>query len=59
MLERRQHQTLRPRFDALKRDLLRRLARVSPNLPAAERDELAARMTRLRVRYEYRELLQR
>ena len=59
MLERRQTPILRPRFDALKAELLRRLDRVSPDLSREEREALAARMTRIRVRHEYRDLLQR
>lgn len=58
MPDRRRHPTLRARFEALKADLLRRLAGVVRHLPPDERDALAIEMTRRRVRHDYRDLLE-
>lgn len=57
MADRRDSTVLRTHFDVLKEDLLRRLEAVTAHLPAAERDALADEMTRVRLRYEYRDML--
>ena len=54
MEERRKRAALRAHFETLKLDLVGRLAPVTAHLSAAEREALAADMTRLRLRHELR-----
>lgn len=51
-VERRRDLTKRGRFDALRADLLDRLRRVCDGMPDRELEQLTARMTRIRLRYE-------
>lgn len=57
MHDRRQHPSLRLRFESIKADLLRRLAHVSQTMRHAERDALVSQMARRQIRYEYRHML--
>jgi hypothetical protein len=57
MHDRREHLSLRLRFDAIKADLLRRLADVSQTMRHAERDALVSQMARRQIRHEYRHML--
>ena len=57
MPDRRQHRSLRLRFESIKTDLLRRLANVSQPMRHAERDALVSEMARRQIRYEYRHML--
>ena len=51
-VERRRDLTRRKRFDTLRADLLYRMRRVCQEMPERELDQLTARMTRIRLRYE-------
>ena len=57
MLDRRRSPNLRTLFEELKAELMPRLERVTPHCTEAEREALAIRMTRCRMRHEYRDLL--
>ena len=57
MHDRRQHPSLRLRFETIKADLLRRLGNVSQTMRHAERDALVSEMARRQIRHQYRYML--
>lgn len=57
MDDRRQHPSLRLRFETIKADLLRRFAPIAQPMRHAERDALVSQMARRQLRYEYRHML--